>query len=261
VDGVAPLPTDGGDRGDDWDARDRILALTGPAHRAESFGREGGGGVLATRDRSREAIERQIGAMGVERFDVLLRDAITGATITREWSRAEILRNVAWIKRMNVRGKNIYIKPNGEHGFALLDSLKAKDLASMGTKGFAPAIRVEVTSNEFQAWVKLSDRALPERVRLLAEAGLARALYGHANGRFQDGYGRLAGCVNHGINPGRTRLGKYVLAHLGTAQIGGQTRAFVEQLKNRLQEAVTVPESPVPVQRRPGPERPHSRSR
>jgi hypothetical protein len=109
VDGVAPLPSGGDDRDDVCDARDRILALAGPAHRTELFEREGGGRVPATRDRSREAIERQVSAMGVERFDVLIRDATNGATIKREWGKAELLRSVAWLKRMNARGHDVYI--------------------------------------------------------------------------------------------------------------------------------------------------------
>jgi hypothetical protein len=92
MDRVAPLPAGGDDRNDVCDARDRILALAGPADRTEPFGREGGGRVPPARDRSREAIERQIGAMGVERFDVMLCHATSGATLKRDWSKAELLR-------------------------------------------------------------------------------------------------------------------------------------------------------------------------
>jgi hypothetical protein len=66
----------------------------------------------------------------VERFDVLLCDATSGATITREWSKAEMLRSVAWLKRMNGRGNNIFVRPSGEHNLALLDRKwpKCKDI-------------------------------------------------------------------------------------------------------------------------------------
>jgi hypothetical protein len=234
TDGVASLPAGDVDGDDECNARDRILALASPAHRAESSGREGSSGALAARDRSREAIERQIAAMGVERFDLLLRDATSGATVKREWSKSELLGSVAWLKRVNARGNNIYVRPNGAHGLALLDSLKDENIVSMRSNGFVPAITVELVANEFQVWVKLSERALPERVRRLAEAGLAHAFGGTGAGVVCDGYGGLAGCVNHEENAALGTRGKYVLAHSGSGEIGTRTSAYVEHVKNTL---------------------------
>lgn len=259
--GVAPLPAGDVDRDDECDARDRILALASPAHRGEPSGREGGGGAPAARDRTSEAIERQIDAMGVERFDVLLRDTTSGATISREWSRTELLTSVAWLKRMNVRGNNIFVRPNGEHGLALVHSLKDKDIVSMRNKGFAPAISVELAGNEFQAWVKLSDRALPDGVRRLAEAGLAHAFGGAVNRRILDGYGWLAGCVNHGDRSHEPSRGKYVLAHGGSDKVDRRTSAFVEHVKASLQVVAKGPERAAPVQRPGNRQKPPTRDR
>jgi hypothetical protein len=261
VDRVAPLPAGGDDKDDVSDARDRILALAGPALRAEPSGREGSGRVPAARDRGREAIERQVDAMSVERFDVLLRDATHGATIKREWSKAELFRSVPWLKRMNARGNNIYIRPHGEHGLALLDSLGAANLASMRDKGVAPVISIEVTDNEFQAWVKLSDRALPEQVRRLAEVGLASVLGAAGDKALSDRYGRLAGCVNYGWSAGRPNCGKYVLAHPGSVEIGQLVLAYVANVHRTLQEKDKEQESKAQVQRFPKPARPHTRGR
>jgi hypothetical protein len=261
VDRVASLPADGDDRDDVCDARDRILALASPAHRAEPFGREGGGGVPAARDRSREAIEKQIGGMGVERFDVLLRDATSGAMIEREWSKVEMLKSVAWLKRMNARGHNIYVRPSGEHGLALIDSLQAENLANMRSKGFAPAISIEVTGNDFQAWVKLSDRALPEPLRRLAEAGLAGAFGGTGNEVVRDGYGRLAGYVNHGPAFDGSKRGKYALAHSGSIEISKQARSYVEHVERTLREMPKKQELKSRVQRVLDPERSRTRGR
>lgn len=199
--------------------------------------------------------------MGVERFDVLLIDVASGATAQREWSKAELLRSVAWLKRMNARGNNIFVKPCGEHGLALLDSLKTQDLASMRKKGFAPAISVEIGSNDFQAWVKLSDGVLPDKVRRLAEAGLASAIGGPDKKGVPDGYGLLAGCANHRMGPNGERSGKYVLAHAGSVEVGKQTSLFVEDVKRALKGVVKTRESKVQVEIRPFPERRFTRGR
>jgi hypothetical protein len=230
VDRVAPLPAGGDDRDDVCDARDRILALAGPAQRAEPFGREGGSRVPTTRDRSREAIERQIGAMGVEQFDVLLRDAKSGMAIRRDWSKSELLRSVAWLKRMNARGNNIYVRPRGEHSLVLLNSMTEENLTNMRSKGVGPTIIVEVTRKEYQAWVKLSDTDLPERRRRLAEEGLARAVGGVGSQAVPEGYGFLAGFVAYGDGRAKPSRGNYVLAHTANVEISKKAMTYVEDV-------------------------------
>lgn len=59
VDGGAAVPASDSDGSHKCTARERILALASPAHRAKPIRREGSGGNPAARDESREAIERQ----------------------------------------------------------------------------------------------------------------------------------------------------------------------------------------------------------
>jgi hypothetical protein len=128
---------------------------------------------------------------------------------------------------MNARGNNVYVRPGSGHGLVLLDSIKAEHIGSLRSKGFAPAISIEVTRNEFQAWVRLSNHALPERLRRLAEEGLVSALSGTGNRLVRSGYGWLAGCVNHGDSRDRPQREKYVLAHASSVEIGKQTNVYV----------------------------------
>jgi hypothetical protein len=155
----------------------------------------------------------------------------------------------------------MYVRPHGEHGLALIDSLKAENLANMRSKGFAPAISIEVTRNEFQAWVKLSGRALPERLRRLAEAGLASAFGGPIDEVVRDSYGLLAGCANHGGGGYGTPRGKYVLAHLGSIEIGEQSMAYVEHIERTLQGMAKEEERKALIQRLPDPARTQTRGR
>jgi hypothetical protein len=94
-DGVAPLPVGDGDRLHDGAARERILALAGAAESIELPGPESGRRRAAPRDRSLEAVQRQIAAMGVARYKVMLVDAKHKKKQMREWSAAELLRGVA----------------------------------------------------------------------------------------------------------------------------------------------------------------------
>jgi predicted membrane metal-binding protein len=72
--GTQSLPAGRSDRNDDGASRERILALAGTgADIPERAGRESGSGITQTRDLSAEAAQRQMTAMGVNRFVVMLR--------------------------------------------------------------------------------------------------------------------------------------------------------------------------------------------
>lgn len=152
-------------------------------------------------------------ALGAERFEVGIRDAKTGQMMNREWSRAEVEQSTAWLKRMNAKGNDIYIRPAGEHGLVLLDDLKSAALRSMERDGFGAAAAIETSPGNYQAWVKLSDRPLPADVRRSAAQELAERYGGDPNSADSRHYGRLAGFTNQ--KPEHTREGRqpYVLAH------------------------------------------------
>ena len=199
--------------------------------------------------------------MGVARFDVLLRAASNGATVTRKWNKAELLKSIAWLKRMNARGNNVYVRPDGEHGLVLLDSLTKENLASMRSKGFPPVIGIEVNQNEFQAWVKLSDGVLPAEHRRLAKAGLSHTFAGEVTRVTSDGYGWLAGCANHGGSADWNKLGRYVLAHSGHFDVGQEAKDYAEYIRTTLEGRAQGKDRKAHVQCLPNHAGPRTRSR
>jgi len=64
-------------------------------------------------DRSYLAARRQLDAMGVERFEVGIRDQ-AGRMLIRTWSKSETLESMAWLKRENAKGADVYVRPAGE---------------------------------------------------------------------------------------------------------------------------------------------------
>jgi len=189
--------------------------------------------------------------MGGERFNLLLREVINGKPMQREWSTDEVLKNVAWLQRMNARGHNIFIRPSGEHGLALLGALKGGDLVKMSRDGLVPAVSIEISNDEFEAWVKLSHRALPAQLRRLAELELMRLVVDARKEMVNDGYGRMAGFVNLWSIPNGVRQASHVLAHEGSAEISQQARVCLKRVRtmlgdknNSLRGRVLVPGPP-----------------
>lgn len=236
ADGVEALRARGADRGAYGGARDRILALAGPAQGREPAGRESGSGASQTRrDRSLEAIQRQVTALGVERFEVGIRDAKTGQMMNREWSREELERAVPWLKRMNARGNDVYIRPAGEHGLVLVDDLKPQALERMKADGLDPAAIIETSPGNYQAWIKLSDSPLSADVRRIAAQDLARRYGGDPNSADSRHYGRLAGFTNQ--KPQHTRPDgrqPYVLAHECPGKAAIAASVILERVEQHL---------------------------
>ena len=240
ADGVEALRPGPVDRAGYSGARERVLALAGTADRdrAEPTGRESGSRPLeARRDRSLEAIQRQVTALGVPRFEVGIREAKTGQMMNREWSRAEVEQSAAWLKRMNAKGNDVYIRPAGEHGLVLVDDLTADKLSSMAKDGFPSAATIETSPGNYQAWVKLSDKPLSAEARRIAAQGLAKHYGGDMNSADSKHYGRLAGFTNQ--KPKHTRDGRqpYVLAHDCPGKAATAAPAYLERIEQGLDKA------------------------
>ena len=240
ADGVEALRPSAADWAGYSGARERVLALAGTADRAEQSELERGGRPPeARRDRSLEALQRQITALDVPRFEVGIREAKTGQMMNREWSRAEVEQSAAWLKRMNAKGNDVYIRPAGEHGLVLVDDVTADKISSMAKDGFASAATIETSPGNYQVWVKLSDKPLSAECRRIAAQGLARQYGGDMNSADSRHYGRLAGFTNQ--KPQHTRDGRqpYVLAHDCPGRAARAAPAYLERIEQSLdREAV-----------------------
>ena len=179
-------------------AADRIVALARP-DATDNRGRldlAALGGPMKN-DRTLQAIGRQLKAMGCERFDIGVRDATTGQMMNREWSAAEVLQNTPWLKRMNAQGNDVYIRPAEQerHGLVLVDDLSEFDLDDMKAEGREPALIVETSPKNYQAWVKVAQDA-PAGHRGVIARKLAREYDADPASADSRHYGRLAGFTN-----------------------------------------------------------------
>jgi hypothetical protein len=137
----------------------------------------------------------QLGAMGCERFDLgIKRDA--GEMILREGQGAiKIAGAVKWLRHENRKGAHIYMRPAGLHPLSLIDDLSAEAIERMKVDGFEPAVVVETSLNNFQAWLnhgQVLDAALSTR----AAKQLAERFGGDPSSADWRHFGRLAGFTN-----------------------------------------------------------------
>jgi hypothetical protein len=172
--------------------------------------------------------------LGGERFEIGVRDPETGQMMNREWERAEIEKNTAWLKRMNARGNDVYIRPAGAHGLVLVDDLKPEALEQMKAKGFAPAATIETSPGNYQAWVKLSDTPVSDEMRRMAAQGLAKTFGGDLNSADSRHYGRLAGFTNQKPQYHHQGRQPYVLAHDCSGETARGAAAYLKRIEHGL---------------------------
>ncbi len=171
-------------------------------------------------------------AIGVERFVVTLVDAKQGKQEVRRWHKTEVIKSMQWLGRMNARGYDVWIRPDGEHGVVLLCGLKKSDLRTLHERGFAPAAVVETGREQFQAWVKLSDQPLREQLRGQAAERLVNGLGRAGANSVSRTDGRLAGFTNQQVLRDGVRH-PFVLV----SESGGKVAPAASTYLTRLQQA------------------------
>jgi hypothetical protein len=184
------------------------------------------------------AARRQLDAMGVASFEVGIRDQ-AGRMLIRTWSKAEALQSMAWLKRENARGADVYVRPAGESnsGLVLVDDLNRGQLARMQAAGMTPASVTETSPDNFQAWVRVHERPLEPKLATEVATMLAAQYGGDPNSADWRHFGRLAGLTNakpkHKDANGRS---PYVLAHDSGSKVAPAGLALVQQAAQRVRE-------------------------
>ena len=114
-------------------------------------------------DKTEDAVCRQIGIMGCEVFEIgLFQPSAKPAMIPRVWDKDTLNRSIGWLKHENLSGRNIYIRPNGEHHLTLVDDLTADAVTAMKLTGFQPTLVIETSPGNYQAWLRHPERLSKE---------------------------------------------------------------------------------------------------
>lgn len=120
---------------------------------------------------------------------------VGAAMLNRDWDREKLESSMPWLRYANAAGSHIYVRPKGETSLSLVDDLKLETIERMKAKGYEPAVIVETSPNNYQAWLDHGKELDPERASLAAKL-LAKELDGDVKAASWRHYGRLAGFTN-----------------------------------------------------------------
>lgn len=191
-------------------------------------------------ERTACAVERQIRAMGCEMFELgLFNPEIRERgpiIIPRIWDAETLVRSVPWLRRENRDGRNVFCRPKSEHNLSLIDDLSAAAVTEMKRSGFGPALIVETSPKNFQAWVKHS-RPLPAEFSTAVAKALASKFGGDAGAADWRHFGRLAGFTNRKNKYCDAHTGLYPFVHLieSTGSSYPEAARFVESVEREVE--------------------------
>jgi hypothetical protein len=147
-------------------------------------------------DITRSQVRKQLAAMVSDSFDIgVLRPS--GQMLLREkWSSDRIDAALTWLRRENSCGAHIFVRPSGGHALSLIDDLSANAIVEIKEDGFEPAVVVETSDHNFQAWVNHGRVIADHFVSTQAARELARRFGGDPSSADWRHFGRLAGFTN-----------------------------------------------------------------
>jgi hypothetical protein len=198
-------------------------------------------------DASITAVSQQIGAMGCEMFEVGVFRAGTEGTdasmLLQVWDPYTLRHSVPWLKQQNHDGRHIYIRPNGEHNLSLVDDLTVDAVATMDREGFHPALVVETSPSNFQAWLKHPEQ-LDKQLSTATARALAERFGGDAGAADWRHFGRLSGFANRKTKYQDVTTGLYPLVRLIEAEGNVYPRAdhFLASIRRSVEERLQARE-------------------
>lgn len=181
-----------------------------------------------------EAVVKQSRAIGGQAFEIGLFDpnAARGAMLPRVWDLDTLLRSVSWLRLKNAQGRNIYIRPAGEHCLSLIDDASIQVIGRLKSEGFAPAVVLETSPGNFQAWLH-HGQILPKPLSTFAARLLASRFGGDLASADWRHYGRLAGFTNRKDKYRRTDgTFPYVRLHEATGAVYSKATTFLAEVKS-----------------------------
>ncbi len=191
-------------------------------------------------DRTTEAVTRQMKAMGSNVFEVgLFKPEASGEPVMlpRTWDADALVRSVPWLRHQNRNGRNIYIRPAGENNLSLVDDLTQRAVTEMKQSGFQPALVVETSPGNFQAWVKHPE-FLPKEISTAAARALASRFGGDPGAADWRHFGRLAGLTNRKQRHMNTATGLFPFVRITEASGNSYPQAlpFLSGVKNAVEK-------------------------
>ena len=183
-------------------------------------------------------------------FEVGLFDptADHGAMLPRVWDLDTLLRSVSWLRLKNLDGRNIYIRPSGDHTLSLIDDASPGPSGGCNLRALLSGV-LETSPMNLQAWL-CHGQVVPKHLSTFAARLLASRFGGDPASADWRHYGRLAGFTNR-KDKYRRKDGTfpYVRLHEATGAVYSKAVVFLAEVRTLYESEHSKPPPPASFRR------------
>ena len=112
--------------------------------------------------RTAKAVAAQLAAMDCEHYELGVYDSAMRQMTLRICATDSVMTSLGWLKHKNANGADIYMRPHGSVGLLLVDDVTPTALKKLYADGLDPATVVLTSTDNDQAWVRVSASPITE---------------------------------------------------------------------------------------------------
>lgn len=190
--------------------------------------------------RAGEQVVQFVRATGADRYQIMVSTPDTRAgTVERQvWTAEEMMKpkNVRWLQQRNAHLGGIYARPM-DRRIVLLDDLQIDQIERLEAMNFAPAMVVETSGGNHQAWVRLLPPDVPEpsrEVATRASRALTKVFGGDPAAVGAERFGRLPGFVNRKPKHDRKGRGPWVTLRAATGALAAAGQSLIDRIEKSM---------------------------
>jgi hypothetical protein len=199
--------------------------------------------LAAAVGRAGEQIGQFVRAIGAEQWQVMIStpDIKSGKIERQTWTAEQLLepKNVRWMQQRNANKGGIYVRPM-DRRITLLDDLHVDQIKRLKDLNFAPAVVLETSANNYQAWIRILPPESPEPSREAAtqvSRSLTKSFGGDPAAVGAERFGRLPGFVNRKPKHDRQGKGPWVTLREAAGVVAAAGRSLLARIEVALQKA------------------------
>lgn len=147
-------------------------------------------------DITTQQLTKQLIALSWPTYEFGIKSQQAQSMIRRTWTLDTVLDSVNWLKRANLNCSHIYLRPNDQNPYVLLDDISPAGLYHLKVDGIIPACVVSTSKMNFQAWIKVGSDPLENSLKTTIGGLLAKRYGGDQGSKDWRHLGRAVGFTN-----------------------------------------------------------------
>lgn len=151
-------------------------------------------------DYTKLAVTKQLNALGCDNYEIGIINGHCSEEDAKMMiipvNKNQIYNSLKYYRKMNVTGHHIFIRPLGSQGLIFFDDLSLSSVKKMTSDGYAPALLIESSPDNYHGWIRVSETPIPTDIATAVSKVIAKKYDGDNDAAAWRQFGRLSGFTN-----------------------------------------------------------------